>query len=185
MKSRKYTEARRKLEEFINSQVTANGHKVLRIRADGEGCFKSKRFERWARKSGIVVETTTRATSQANGRAEAAIKVAARRTRCALLESGMSKKWWPYARRHASYVSQRTFTSANVSGRSPLEEMTGKTPECGHLRAFGAPLLYYVTDGERRRLDARAKPGRLVGYSDSQAAYWVLCDESNTIKSVR
>ena len=186
LRSRKYAEAKELgVDDYINRHVSAHGHEVKRIRVDGEGCFSSKKFKRWARKAKIGVEYTTRATSQSNGRAECGIKIAARRGRSALIGSGLSSKWWPHARRHGSYVMQRTYTTSNRTGRTPIEEMTGKVPDCSHIRELGAPLQYLVPKSQRTRLEPRTKPGKLLGFSPDHAAYEVLCTETNTIRTVR
>ena len=86
-RTRSYGEARLHLEDYINRYLLPHGHVLRRVRADGEGCFSSRKFKRWASKRGVVVEYTTRATSQSNGRAEAGIKVVARKTRSMLVGS--------------------------------------------------------------------------------------------------
>jgi hypothetical protein len=62
-------------------------------------------------------------------------------------------------------------SSHKVLGRKTPEELfTGKKPNIGHFRVFGCLVYCHVPSEERTKLEANAKKGIFVGYSENSKA---------------
>ncbi|XP_016490458.1 uncharacterized protein LOC107810215 [Nicotiana tabacum] len=64
-------------------------------------------------------------------------------------------------------------SSSVIHGLSPFELLYSRAPNLGHLRILGC-LFYAKQVHETDKLLPRAKPGALMGFSDTQKAYILL-----------
>ncbi|KAH9919775.1 uncharacterized protein BXZ73DRAFT_52470, partial [Epithele typhae] len=90
-----------------------------------------------------------------------------------LLDAELPQGLWPYAYKHAIYLTNRTPTSA-LDGTSPFEKRFGSPPDVSHLRAWGTKV--WAKKDNTAKLAPRGAVGRFVGFSeqhkDAILVYW-------------
>jgi hypothetical protein len=70
--------------------------------------------------------------------------------------------------KHVKWLKERSPHSA-LDGKTPYEMKHKKKPHLGGIHMFGAAA--YVKDLKARKLDSRARLGRLVGYDSESKGY--------------
>jgi len=68
------------------------------------------------------------------------------------------------------YTLNRTWTDT-LPRVTPFEIWYKQKPSVGHMRVFGADSYIHVPTQVRRKLDAKATHGILMGYSTTSKAY--------------
>ena len=96
--------------------------RVKVFRCDGEQIFMSHKFTNWLRKRGMRRESTTRATSQLNGRAERVWRTLVNLARSMLSGAGMADRYWDHAMDFAAYILNRVVRSGQKI--TPFEALT-------------------------------------------------------------
>jgi hypothetical protein len=81
-----------------------------------------------------------------------------------LLESKIDKKYWPYALRCATYLRNRSPTSANGGVKTPFEIFTGKKPNLKFIRVFGTICYMKKYNHKKEKLEDQSIKCYLVGY---------------------
>ena len=71
----------------------------------------------------------------------------------------------------------------NRIGKTPIEALTGKTPDLSRMHVFGSTCFAYMHDATK--LEARAVEGKFVGYDKHSPAYLVYIPGTGKIKRVR
>eukprot|EP00952_Eustigmatos_sp_NYUAD-ZCMA_P008055 33800-Eustigmatos_ZCMA.PRE.1 len=92
-----------------------------------------------------------------------------------LTETELGKTFWADAMNTAVYLTNRLPTSA-LEGRTPYEALFGKPAKVDHLRVFGCKVWAHVYDRDRKKLDAKAWRGILVGYHESNRTCYRVYD---------
>ena len=90
--------------------------------------MRSDEFAQYCIKYGIQPQFTVPYHSYQNGRAERAIQLITEVARCSLLNSGLDRKWWPYAVEYAAHTVNRWPTTLLEKCISPYEYLTGFRP---------------------------------------------------------
>ena len=96
---------------------------------------------------------------------------------CAMLNNlGLPKSLWAEAYNTATYVRNRTLTSA-LDGRTPYEMVYGVKPDLADLRAFGALCAIVKPGVNLQKLDDCAIMCISIGYKYGGGGYrvWDLC----------
>jgi hypothetical protein len=83
-----------------------------------------------------------------------------------LNNAGLSKKYWAFAVSVGVYLKNCTPTRS-VVGMTPYEACYRRKTSLTYLRLFGCLAFVHVPKEKREKLDYRATPGILVGFSIS------------------
>ena len=149
---------------FVTEIETQTGKKVKRIRCDGGSEFLNKELKAFAKKKGIVIETSAPYTQQQNGVAERFNRTTGEHALAMLKEAGMSNGFWPEAHEYASYVQNRSPTRV-LNKLTPYEAFYGKKPDVSALRIFGSECHVRIPPEKRTKLDAHSLEGLFCGIS--------------------
>ena len=152
------------LEEFVAWVEHQAGTSVKRVHSDNAKEFKALVPRMKAR--GINCTFSSVYTLQSNGLAERMNRTLLNKTRAMLKCAGLSKSYWGEALLHATYVYNRTMTNS-LKGKSPYEQLLGKTPDNSNLRVFGSPANVYIhREQGHGKLRDRSSPGVLLSHED-------------------
>ena len=161
---------------FRTRVETATGNRIRRLRTDG--AFDTNTWREYLQKLGITQELTAPYSSSQNGLAERAIRTTMEDVRTLLRDSGLGHSYWAEAAAHSIYT-RNLIPSRRHPKRIPLESLTGKRQNIGHLRVFGAkcwakiPTVHGVQVNGGSKLDARSIECRLLGYAPGSGNYKV------------
>ena len=155
--------------------------KVRTIRSDSGGEFTANAYETLLLDNQINHETSAPSSPHQNGTAERQWRTLFEMARCMLIESGLPKHLWAYAVMCATYTRNRCYN--NRIGKTPIEALTGKTPDLSRMHVFGSTCFAYMHDATK--LEARAVEGKFVGYDKHSPAYLVYIPGTGKIKRVR
>jgi hypothetical protein len=115
--------------------------------------------------------TTCPRTPSSNGVAEAAIKYLIQGTAQRLAISGLSKRAWVWAMRHAAIARNKLATRQLDDGRyvTPHELFYGRAPSLSHSVIFGAPCSVLLLGPDRDGLGkfgVPAEKGHVLGHGE-------------------
>ncbi|GAA5967075.1 hypothetical protein JCM21900_001662 [Sporobolomyces salmonicolor] len=85
------------------------------------------------------------------------------------------RSYWPYALRNSVYIKNPT-PHAAIDGVMPIEACPSEKPDLAYLRAFGCAAYAPVPTEKRRKLDAKAVQGILVGRDVTLAEKGIATD---------
>jgi hypothetical protein len=170
-KSDVYLETKR-IVAFIKRQFDVN---VKVIQSDGGGEFVNNEMDAWLAAQGIVHRKTSPHSSQQNGVAERANRIACECTRAILKGRGLNDKLWSEAIRAHAHIRNRVPSRA-LGGQVPWTILTGCKPDISHLRIIGskAYAVMLPTLGRKKLADISEKL-ILVGYA-THTKGWRLFD---------
>lgn len=154
------------------------GRRIKSTRSDNGGEFTSARFKQWCKLRGINQTFTGPHSPQQNGLCERAGRTVVEMTRCLLSQSGLGKEFWAEAMSTATYIINRLPTTT-LDGDTPHHVLLGKHARLDHLRVFGCQAYVHVYDGHRKKLDAKAWRGILVGYDPQNTRCYRVYDPTN------
>lgn len=141
--------------------------KVKYLRTDNGLEFCSHEFDNFCKDTGITRHYTVRNTPQQNGVAERLNRTLLEKARCMLSHAGLDKKFWAEAVNTASFLVNRSPSSA-LDGKIPFELWMNRSANYSKLKIFGCPAYYHVNNG---KLEPRAKKGIFVGYGIGVKGY--------------
>ena len=95
----------------------------------------------------------------------------------------LPKRLWAEAIRTAAYLMNRVPCRKNPMD-TPYKLWFGKKPDVSHLRIFGTRAFVLVPDVGRKKFDARAREGILVGYGKSSKIFRVFDQSRNKVTDV-
>jgi hypothetical protein len=96
------------------------------------------------------------------------------KAKCMLEHANMPMKLWAEAVLTATYLINRSPTSA-LKDKVPIEAWTGNKPNIKHLRTFGALATVHIPKEKRRKLDNKSKICLLVGYEKNFYVLKTIC----------
>ena len=169
------------LDKFKEIEVTTTndaGRAIGSLRTDNDGEYWSFAFQNYLKEKGIRHELTVPHSPQQNGVSERMNRTLVESARSMIAHAGLSNIFWAEAISAAAYVRNRLPTTALKEGETPYERWYGRKPDVSHFRVFGCMAYAHVPDCERRKLDAKSKKMRFVGYSLTSKGYR-LFDETN------
>ena len=168
-------------EEFFAFLSTQTGQRVKLFRSDNGLEYANEDLRRFMASKGTRHELTAPYHPEGNGRSERQNRTLGEAMRTILKQSNLGTEYWGHAAKFASYTQNRTLVSS-VSGKTYFETFFDYTPDVSHLRAFGQNCFVNV-EGHKSKLDDRALPGRLVGYSGDGPVYQVLLETGRIVTS--
>ena len=154
------------------------GLPVRAIRTDRGGEFKSTEWDAWLEERQIVHQSSLPHSPQQNGKAERYNGVLIVIARTLMIDSGLTKGFWPYAFTMAAYLHSLHLHSAK--GLTHFQLFHGYRPSVKHLRVFGA-LCYPTRVTKQPKLSQTADAGKLLGYCRDSVGYVVWLPKSQQI----
>ena len=141
-----------------------------------------KDFAAILKENSISHEFTSPYTPEQNGRVERNWQTAFNMARCMIIDSGLPKSLWTAAVALSGYVRNRCFSSRVDA--TPYERFFGKKPNISHMVPFGTKCYVYI-EGNKKKLDDRAKRGAFIGYDGSSPAYLIYDSSTGAIVKSR
>ena len=170
-----------KFQEFVNSVEKHTGHQITKLnilaeddvkvlRSDNGGEYTSNNFAKFCGEKGISHEFTVPYCPQQNGVAERMNRTIVEGARSMLFQASLPLEFWAEACSTAVYLHNRSPTTA-LKDETPFERLFGRRPDISHLRTFGCVSYVHIPDGQRRKLDAKARKSVFVGYPPGVKGY--------------
>ena len=181
---KKKSEALEKFKLYVAMAETKFGHKVVTCRNDNGGEYVSNAFDTYLRERGTQQERTIPYTPEQNGVAERMNRTLMEKVRSMIYHANMPLRFWAEALNAATYVTNRTPTSALVDA-TPYERWNGTKPDVSNLRVFGCTAYVHVPDEKRKKLDRKSERGIFVGYPEGVKGYKIFFPESKKMKKSR
>lgn len=171
----KKSEVFEKFREYKESVTSRFGQRIVRLRCDNGGEYRSEVFKKYCIDSGIQIEYTVPYTPEQNGVAERMNRTLLERARTMMLESGLPKFLWSEAVICAVYLTNRSPTKAlqgvNLN-KTPAELWFDKKPDVSKLKVFGCIAYTHVPKEKRGKLDMKSQKNVLVGYAVNGYRLW-------------
>lgn len=164
-------EAADKLMNFIPEFERQHSVVVKVIRSDGGGEFQGREFVAFCKRHGIKQQLTLPGNSASNGKVERLHRTLMDSGRAMLWASGLPERYWGDAVQYASYIRNRLPTRANADSKSPMEILTGKPPNVGHILKFGSTCTTHIAHKKAASVKRRAEKGVVIGISEEQKGY--------------
>jgi len=171
----------RRMEGSYRNEV---GKHVKRFRTDGGGEYTSKAFAEYLKSEGILKETTTPYTPQANGVIERVNCMIIQCLWCMLGDAGPSKMYRVFAVSVAVYLKHRT-PMWSVVGTSIYEVWHQSKWFLKQIHVFRFLAFIQVSKEKWKKLDYRATPGIFGGYSISTKQYLIYYPLAKTLHRCR
>lgn len=153
-----------------------SGQKLKCIRSDNERSIMKGAFRNAMDVMGVEMQPTIKYEHEQNGKAERSNRLLLEKSRSILIESGLEKKYWPYALMTATYAANRSPTSIN-NQKTPIEIFTQIKPDIRNLRVFGSKCWSRVPSEKLKghhKLDERGIPCIFLTYDKGGHAYKVM-----------
>lgn len=160
------------LQELGTTLMFGSTFQIRRIHTDGGLPLNNSDFERVLLDYGLAANVTTcPRTPSSNGVAEAAIKYLIQGTAQRLAISGLCKRAWTWAMRHAAVARNKLATRQLDDGRyvTPHELFYGRAPSLSHSVIFGAPCSVLLLGPDRDTLGkfgVPAEKGHVLGHGE-------------------
>lgn len=161
-----------RVENFLNCRVKA-------FRSDNGTEFVNRKLDSYFTRKGIKRELTNIYTPEQNGICERFNQTVMNGARTILSESGLPENFWPDAMVYFVYTWNRACHTKHT--RTPYELYSGNIPSVRHLMPFGTLAYAGVPRQHRKKLDARALRGYMIGYAISTKGYRIWIPESGRI----
>ena len=97
-----------------------------------------------------------------------------------LSDSKLPKKFWAEALSTASYVRNRSPTTA-VKAMTPYEEWKGYKPNVNHLRIFRCSAYAHIPKDARSKMDPKTKKSIFLGYGIGIKGYRLFDTDTSKV----
>jgi hypothetical protein len=176
LKHKNTAEVLQAFKEFKAAAENQSGFSIKRFRCDnGRAEYDNSDFQTLLKADGISYEPSAPYTQHQNGVSERTIRTVVERARSMLLGASLPQRFWAEAINTAVFLRNRSPTQA-LDGKTPFGAWHGQKPDIGHLRKFGCLAFLYVPDGQRSKLDPKARRCLLLGYVHNTKRIWRLWD---------
>ena len=105
-----------------------------------------------------------------NGVSKRGMRTRAEQAQALLISSSLPRFLWEEAMNHSNWLQNCTPAHTN-KGKTPYELRHKRKPNLAGIQKFG--VTAYVKDLKAKKLDARAKVGRFVGYDTKSKGYHI------------
>lgn len=156
------------------AKVTAKFQtKIERLCCDNGTEYFSKDFQSFCKAKGIEVCSTIPYTPQLNGAAERLNRTLVEKARAMILQSKLPKDMWGEAILCATYIANRSPTTALPQNVTPAELFYNKKPNLQNLRTFGCIAYYHIPKEKiKGKFDPRGKVCIMIGYTHNGYRLW-------------
>ena len=172
------TEALDMFATYTREIQSRTGKRIKALRTDNGGEYLSRKFSDFMEENGIEHQRTVPHTPQQNGISERFNRTLLEMGRTMLIHSGLPLHYWQDALSTAAHTLNRLPTKALNNGLTPHEAITGCAATNEHLRPFGCLVTAHIPDARRRKLDAKAREGIMIGYPTNQKGYRIMDRET-------
>ena len=176
------SEVLKKFQEFEAAVTNECGERVVKLRTDNGGEYMC---EEYLKSKGIQHELTVAYTPQQNGIAERMNRTLMESARSMMSHAHVTNRFWAEAVATASYLRNRSPTTAVEEGKTPYEKWHGRRPDLEHIRVFGCAAYAHIPDCKRKKLDNKAEKLRFVGYSPTSKGYRLYSEHGNKMLTRR
>ena len=174
---------------FTSPMVVYNVQKICvrTVQSDGAGEYTGEEFSNILSKYTVGLRTTAPYVHENAAIAERLWRTLEDMCRALLATSGLPKKAWPIAFRHAVYLYNRMPHPHLENKISPYEKLRGEKPDLSIVRTFGSRAWALIAPDEPRRkqaghkLDDRAEEYKYVGHDETSTTYLLYDQENNKI----
>lgn len=146
-------ESKDQVFEYFQDYVTRVSNVFCRninvLKCDNGKEYVSKVFQSFCRTKGTEIQYTIPYTPEQNGAAERLNRTLLEKGRALILESNLSKEMWGEAILCATYLLNRSPTSALGTGTTPAELYYSEKPDLKNLERF--LVVLYITRFLNRR----------------------------------
>lgn len=158
------------IKKYIAKAEREKDTKIKRFRSDNGLEYCNRQMKELFDELGIKHERTCTETPQMNGVAERLNRTIMECARTILHSSKLPHCFWAEAVGAAVYIKNRSIHS-KVSEGVPEGVWTGRKPSVKHFKAYGCLALANTVAQGRKKLDPRARPCIMVGYSSQTKGY--------------
>ncbi|GLC47151.1 hypothetical protein PLESTB_000600200 [Pleodorina starrii] len=160
------------VEEVLKSWETRTGCKLLSVRTDRGTEYVNEYMRGVFRSMGALHGTSAPYSPEQNGAAERLNRTLLDRARVMMAAvEDCPQSLWGEAVKTASH--QRNMSATAGSTLTPWERFTGEKPDVSHMREFGRTAYVMIPKAQRKKLDAVAVTGMMVGYEPGAWRIWV------------
>ncbi|CAB0016275.1 unnamed protein product, partial [Nesidiocoris tenuis] len=164
------SEVKDRLIDYITKIENKWERKVKTLRMDNGGEFVVEELKNFCNKKGIETDYSPPYTPQLNSYAERLNRTLLDKTRALLCDSGLKKEMWSEALLVATYLLNRSPTTA-LGDTTPAEMWFKRKPNLSRLQIFGS-TAYAKNLKHLKKLDDRAKKFIFVGYATNAYRLW-------------
>ena len=144
---------------------------IKALRTDNGGEYLSNEFKTYLETHGIHHQLTVAYTPQQNGVAERMNRTLMDCVRSMIFGANLDMVFWAEALSTAVYIRNRVVSQSLPDDVTPYHRWIGETPDLSNLRIFGSKCWYVIPKERKKKLDARAHEGILLGYSSQSKGY--------------
>ncbi|CAI5500194.1 unnamed protein product [Closterium sp. Naga37s-1] len=170
---------------FLAHAQRQSGRKLKIWQSDGAKEFRSNELESVLTEKGIKHEISLPYAHQQQGVAERVNRTLMTKVRAIMNQSGLPKKFWPYAMNHAVRLHNLLSTTANRDNMSPHMKWTGSRGDPSMLRVWGCMVQYRPTLATIGKFVHRARWGVHLGLSHEHKGWLILDMDSKEIVPAR
>lgn len=175
-------QAANKFKHFLVYSEKRFNCRIHVLRTDGGGEYKN--VDLFCRETGVARQVNEANNQAANGKAERMHRTVMNMVRCMLFACGLPLSFWGDAAEYAAYILNRMPTRANAKRMSPIEVLTGQTPNLVEILVFGSPCDVF-RDPKKNLLQQRSTTGMIVGRSDETKEYRVYLSKERVVITTR
>ena len=172
-------EVHEKFAQYKSLVENQQNRKIKVFRSDNGTEYTSRQFQSLIVESGIHHSFTNTDTPEQNGVSERLNRTIANGVRCALIDSGLPTRYWPYA---VEYFVQTKNASphAALNHQIPYTLWHSRTPEYDMFHPFGCTAVAYNANAEGK-WSPRGIECRLLMLSRQKKGYVLLKMDNNEI----
>ena len=163
----------------VARRVEKTKEQLKALRTDNGGEYISLKFKEYLESHGIQHQLTVAHTPQQNGVAERMNRTLMDSARCMLQSAKLTKKFWAEALATAVHIRNRVLSRSLPDNETPFHRWMGKRPDFSYLRVFGSECYYVTPKNKRKKLDARSRPGIMLGYPQMSRGYKIWDTQTN------
>ena len=170
--------AAKQFEAFLVHFEKLFGFKVHVLRTDGGREYAN--VDLFCERTGVARQVSEARNQASNGKAERMHRTVLNLARSMMFACALPLMFWGDAVQYAVHILNRSPTRANAKRASPLEVLTGKTPDLRGIVVFGSQCSVY-RDPRKNSLLQRSMRAIIVGVSEETKGYKVLLPRDNKV----
>ena len=168
------------IKQFLLEFVEKRNYKCDILYCDNAAENCSREMQKICDDNLITLRHSMPYVSETNGKAERQNGVI-RNTEVAIrVAAGLPNKAWSETIKTAVFIENLLPTNANPGGKSPADMLLNyntRKPEkndLSYMRAIGCLAFVHKNKVELRKMDPKARPGILIGYTEAYPSYRIL-----------
>ena len=157
--------------------------RLLRLRSDRGGEFRTNDFAAFVRREGIEQQFSSPDTPQQNGRAERFNRTMVEKAEVMRHAACLPPNLWQFALETSVHIYNRQ-PFRRAQWKTPIELWSnGKKPSVSYFRVFGCLAYVFIKKDQRSKLMPKSVPMIFLGYEAGSKAYRFLDDSGRIIIS--